>query len=775
MFESFPERPSSPPTGLSRFTARHLAQMGTYAISTPLRVIGHVDLDAFYAQCEMVRLNIPLDKPLAVRQWHGLIAVNYPAREFGIKRHTTVPEARKMCPDMIFQHVATWREGDTKWAYRPDSARNVASDKVSLDPYRLESRKIMKLITESLPPGNLQKVEKASIDEVFMDLSAQIQAELLRDYPELKEALDGGQEQQLPLPEGVTLDWADDEVIPLSEEDETQAIDWDDVAICIAARIVRNLRNKIHQELKYTCSGGISINKLVSKLGSGHKKPNGQTVIRSRAVGAFLGDMKFTKMRNLGGKLGEKVTAEFGTEDVSQILSVSLGQLNARLGPETGTWVYNTVRGIDTSEVTPRTQIKSMLSAKQFRPAISSKKQATSWFHIFAADIFARMVDLGVLESKIRPRNLSLHYTGNLGSKSKGMSLPRGKTVSVEMLIEGCESLFASLFSGGCTWPCQHLSVTVSNFEEGISGNMGIGGFLVRGIKPKELSAPGQPQSADSNNDQTQSRGSIRGADDSNEQESKRRRIEDSAAPSGHSSIASFFNKAKVSGQGPTETPTSTIIPATCGPVTTHVSINQPTAPNNDSVLQEEQQWRAVATHGTNDGPADDGNVSIDKRVSSSNNPADLVSNLYPRTKSLDSLTSTQECTKQKKSTHENPTKDNSRDTEADRTAEPLFFCSDCPNVPFGSTAELQSHLDWHLALSLQEAENKHHNQGQRHTPSAGYHARAGHGGMAGSFSAFQTQSPSGSTSSGLGSGGRGKRSAKSSKLEAGQRKLNFG
>lgn len=45
----------------------------------------------------------------------GLIAVNYSARSFGIGRHCTVTEAKKLCPQLINQHVATWREGDDKW------------------------------------------------------------------------------------------------------------------------------------------------------------------------------------------------------------------------------------------------------------------------------------------------------------------------------------------------------------------------------------------------------------------------------------------------------------------------------------------------------------------------------------------------------------------------------------------------------------------------------------------------------------------------------------
>lgn len=115
----------------------------------------------------------------------GLIAINYPARAFGLARHVTPTEAKKLCPDIILQHVATWREGDEKWAYRDDAASNIATDKVSLDPYRLESRRILKCIKEALPE-KYRKVEKASIDEVFMDLSAQIHATLLERYEELR-------------------------------------------------------------------------------------------------------------------------------------------------------------------------------------------------------------------------------------------------------------------------------------------------------------------------------------------------------------------------------------------------------------------------------------------------------------------------------------------------------------------------------------------------------------------------------------------------------------
>lgn len=52
------------------------------------------DLDApdHTRQFEMVRLGLSPETPVACQQWTGLIAINYPARAFGITRHMTVDE-----------------------------------------------------------------------------------------------------------------------------------------------------------------------------------------------------------------------------------------------------------------------------------------------------------------------------------------------------------------------------------------------------------------------------------------------------------------------------------------------------------------------------------------------------------------------------------------------------------------------------------------------------------------------------------------------------------
>ena len=60
------------------------------------RVVIHLDLDCFYAQVEARRFGVDgTSIPMAVQQCSGLIAVNYPARACGVKRHHTVAEAKE--------------------------------------------------------------------------------------------------------------------------------------------------------------------------------------------------------------------------------------------------------------------------------------------------------------------------------------------------------------------------------------------------------------------------------------------------------------------------------------------------------------------------------------------------------------------------------------------------------------------------------------------------------------------------------------------------------
>ena len=464
-----------------------------------------------------------------IQQWQGLIAINYPARKFGMNRHITITEAKKLCPDIIMQHVATWKEGDEKWAYHPDAFAHIATHKVSLDPYRLESRRILACIKETLPPPPLQRVEKASVDEVFLDLSAHVHSILMERYPELRgPAPYDDPTENLPRPPTTALDWNTDALVDLDiTETEDDDPDWNDIAILIGSEIIRSVRAAIRKHLKYTCSAGISHNKMIAKLGSAHKKPNQQTIVRSRAVQQFLSGFKFTKIRNLGGKLGDQVVTTFGTDLVKDLLDVSIEQLKFKLGDDTGSWVYEIIRGEDYSEVNSRTQIKSMLSAKSFRPSINSFEQAVRWLRIFVSDIFSRLVEEGVLENKRRPKTMNLHHRQGGQMRSRQAPIPSGRSIDEPMLFDIAKTLLGQVIVDGRAWPCANLSLSVGGFEDGPAGNRGIGGFLVKGEEAKAM----RPTSRDLNHSPPTN-------DDS--QPEKRRKVDKGA-------IQNFFAKREPS------------------------------------------------------------------------------------------------------------------------------------------------------------------------------------------------------------------------------------
>jgi len=464
-------------------------------------------------QVEAVRLGVPEDKPLAVQQWQALIAVNYPARAFGIGRHITATEAKKLCPEIVLQHVATWKHGDVKWAYHDNP--DLASHKVSLDPYRMESKKIFTLIKEILPAPPLQRVEKASVDEVFMDLSAQIHSILLERYPELNgPAPYDDPAENLPRPLTTALEWQTDHLVDLDDnETEDEDPDWDDVVMMIGSEIVRKVRATLYEKLKYTTSGGVARNKMLAKLGSDYKKPNAQTIVRNRAVQRFLQSFKFTKIRNLGGKLGDEAVAMFNTDLVKDLLDVPMDQLK-RLGEDTGSWLYHTIRGEDNSEVNSRTQIKSMLSAKSFKPLVNNFEQATKWLRIFVADIFSRCVEEGVLENKRRPKTITLHHRHGGQTRSKQSPIPQGKVLSEDILFGLAKELLAHVIADGRAWPCSNLSLSVGGFEDGVSNNRGIGNFLLRGDEARATTDRAHSES-------------LLGDDQQKQPPEKRRKIED--------------------------------------------------------------------------------------------------------------------------------------------------------------------------------------------------------------------------------------------------------
>ena len=428
--------------------------MGDVPQSTNDKVILHIDLDCFYCQVEHRRLNIPRDVPLAVQQWDGLIAVNYPARSRGITRHMTKKEAQKLCPDLCLVHVETLgedNEDDTDGREVPEEEAKL-SRKACLERYRKANAEILDVLHQEM---SNTKIEKASIDEVYVDVSKAV-SELIQQKS-LGEI--SGEGEHL-------FGWGS--VVygpePLDPGSET------DLRLSIGAMFASRLRGSIHTRCGFTSSAGIACNKLLAKVGSAKNKPNQQTLIRPNTVSMLMKELPLRSLKNFGGKLGdelERLCMRYSNAKdlkVFNVTEIPFDALQAKFGEEKSKWIINHARGQDDSEVVERERQKSMLAAKSFT-STSDLAVIEKWLLILASELAPRMrADFQAYNR--RPRTLSLHFRSASGERTRQSPMPR---LSPE---NPCKKTIASaameIFKTRCTaegLPCNRLAISASDFQ----------------------------------------------------------------------------------------------------------------------------------------------------------------------------------------------------------------------------------------------------------------------------------------------------------------------
>lgn len=185
-------------------------------------------------------------------------------------------------------HVATFNMHDPVARYHEDADQT--THKVSLDVYRKASLNIFKIFLK-----HCSKVQKAGLDEAFLDVTEIVNAKLTERYAN---EIASGEEFSREIdwePLGfLALSDEESELInptsqPLYGETNQHLIatdksppapklrgNWKDLQLSIGAEVAKEIRKEIFDILHYTCSAGIAHNKTVAKLCSALNKPNKQ-------------------------------------------------------------------------------------------------------------------------------------------------------------------------------------------------------------------------------------------------------------------------------------------------------------------------------------------------------------------------------------------------------------------------------------------------------------------------------------------------------------------
>jgi DNA polymerase eta len=428
---------------------------------------------------EQRRLGIHRDVPVAVQQWDGLIAVNYAARANGITRHMRSAEAKAKCPDLMLVHVETIGEkgqsdSSIKSSENAVDMHSRLTQKACLARYRRASGEILALLHRLLP--STSTIEKASIDEVYVDVTDQVEEGV-------KHVLSGTNDDATSsFPWGAIVLGG-----PLQSGSEF------DVRLASGAGIACRIRGALLEELGFTASAGISFNKVLAKIGSGLNKPNQMTVIPIRAVQQLMASLPLRKVPGFGGKVGDELQA-LGCETAGDVGDVPMRSLIELFGPEKAQSILNTVQGKTMDKVLARERPKSMLAAKSFS-ATSDMKDLRQWINILSGELAERMLEDEELFNR-RAKTLVVHFK-SVGNPRGSDHSRRGPMPNIRQQVqrplngpEGGPIIAAAawtLFKNKClpdALPCCRLALSAVDFEEGIvtgaasSGKGSITNFL---------------------------------------------------------------------------------------------------------------------------------------------------------------------------------------------------------------------------------------------------------------------------------------------------------
>ncbi|XP_028758627.1 DNA polymerase eta isoform X7 [Neltuma alba] len=368
------------------------------------RIIAHVDMDCFYVQVEQRKQPSLRGLPTAVIQYNSykggaLIAVSYEARKYGVKRSMRGDEAQEVCPQIQLVQVP------------------VARGKADLNTYRNAGSEVVSVLASK------GRCERASIDEVYMDLTEAAEAMLKESSPE---NLDDIHEEVLKS-----------HVLGLHVEDERDAkrevrkwlcrsdADYHDKLLACGAIIVAELRMQVLKETEFTCSAGIAHNKMLAKLASAMNKPAQQTIVPRSSVKGLLESFPIKKMKQLGGKLGSSLQSDLGVNTVGELLKFSEEKLQQRYGINTGTWLWNIARGINGEEVEGRLLPKSHGSGKTFPgpQALKTISSVQHWLNQLCEELSERLQsDLD--QNKRIARTLTLHARTYKGDSDSHKNFP---------------------------------------------------------------------------------------------------------------------------------------------------------------------------------------------------------------------------------------------------------------------------------------------------------------------------------------------------------------
>ena len=226
-----------------------------------------------------------------------------------------------------------------------------------------------------------------------------------------------------------------------------------------AGHIAQQVKNMIREKIKLTCSIGISSNKLLAKIASDYKKPDGLTIVTPNSVSKFMETIEMRDIPGIGKKTQEKLE-EQGVQTISKVKEMNIFDLIQMFGRKTGTYIFNAVRGINDEPVTLRSPTVQISK-------ISTLKKDSNNYE-FLEESLTELCDqlhIVILKENKMFKSVGIQLTlTNLSNKTKSKML-RNPTSSLEELKKISKQLLQEALENE-TMLFRRLGVKVSELSE---------------------------------------------------------------------------------------------------------------------------------------------------------------------------------------------------------------------------------------------------------------------------------------------------------------------
>ena len=135
--------------------------------------------------------------------------------------------------------------------------------------------------------------------------------------------------------------------------------------------LAREIRRRIYRETRLTASAGIAPNKMLAKIASDWRKPNGQFAILPEDIEAFMKELPIRRIPGIGPR-AEELLKSRGIETCGQMQAVPINELESWLGPSRAAELHARCRGEDDRPVEAQRERKSLSVERTFPKDIAT-------------------------------------------------------------------------------------------------------------------------------------------------------------------------------------------------------------------------------------------------------------------------------------------------------------------------------------------------------------------------------------------------------------------